>query len=147
MFVRWNRTHFGKWVDADRAPGAESIRGQRYREHWLKTASLLKSVRTPVGPRQKHIRYLGSIRENWIDRPSKRMDFWMSVESKLKAARIVGKQRQTIETALNAVVAKPTQAELAAERDEAIRASRHLCSNDFQAGAGDQAGDEMGGSL
>jgi hypothetical protein len=83
---------------------------------FVKSAVLVKTVRTPAGPRHKHICYIGTIREAEINHYGHRVEFWISVEKNLDAAGIVGEERQTIEAALSAVVEKPDEAAIRKEQ-------------------------------
>jgi hypothetical protein len=78
---------------------------------WVKSAVLVESVRTPTGPRLKHVCYLGSIREAEIEQYGPRLKFWTTVEKNLDQTGIVGENRKRIEAVLSAVVLKPSRAE------------------------------------
>jgi hypothetical protein len=74
---------------------------------WVKSAVLVRGVRTPAGPRLKHVCYLGTIREAQIDAYGARLKFWTTAEKNLNVAGIGGGERRTIEAALSAVVVEP----------------------------------------
>jgi hypothetical protein len=98
MFVKWKR-------------GPDSTR----------TAALVNSVRTPAGPRHKHVCYLGTI---WTARgPSclARARFREEAARRLDAAGIEGADRERVEAALEAAVPLPTEAEWAADLADARR--------------------------
>jgi hypothetical protein len=137
MFVRWKRrerTERGKLIEKKSVGKKSATNNHRYSRRyeslrtgdWVKSAVVVESVRTPAGPRLKHVCYLGSIREAKIDDYYHQRDFWTSVKRNLDAARIVGKERRTIETALSAVVAKPDKKAEAKRAADYERKAREL---------------------
>jgi hypothetical protein len=70
----------------------------------VKSAVLLKSVRTAAGPRQRHICYLGSIREGHEGQIGHRIGFWEAAHKGLDGAGIEGDERARIVAALESVV-------------------------------------------
>jgi hypothetical protein len=133
MFVHWRRRERTR---------TKKRSGQWRTGEWVKYAVLAESVRTTAGPRHKYVCYLGSIREAQIDAYWHRSRFWESVAKNLDAAGIVGEQRQTIETALLAVVGKPdrnTEYELRTSRE--LREIMQRLRKADVPHDGDQAGD------
>ena len=67
-------------------------------------AVLVDSMRTPLGPRLKHVAYLGSFKENNLAQDSTRAWFWQSARRRLDQLGICGKitshEREKIEAAL-----------------------------------------------
>jgi hypothetical protein len=103
MFVRWKRRE----------------RTTKYRKHtddWVRYAVLVRSERTPGGPRLKHVCYLGSIGEGLEGSDHHRDPFWRAVERKLDALGVKGTERKRIEAALLSVVPKPGKAYRAQQR-------------------------------
>jgi hypothetical protein len=80
---------------------------------------LVESVRTPVGPRHKHICYLGSICElretESVASPPfdvwDRADFWGTAQRALDKIGIDWADRERIEASLQAVVPRPSKSE------------------------------------
>jgi hypothetical protein len=83
-------------------------------DEWSLSAVLVRSVRTPAGPRQKVVGYLGSIEEAYRDQVGHRSGFWGSAEAALDEAGVAGEERARIAAALEAVVPRPTAEEEAA---------------------------------
>jgi len=67
-------------------------------------AVLVDSMRTPSGPRLKHVAYLGSFKENNLAQDSTRAWFWQNARRRLDQLGICGKitsrEREKIEAAL-----------------------------------------------
>jgi hypothetical protein len=74
---------------------------------WALDAVLVKSVRTPAGPRLKHIAYLGTIKWGRFHRPFNRGPFWESVNKNLAKIEMTSKERRTIVRELVKTVPKP----------------------------------------
>jgi hypothetical protein len=83
----------------------------------VKSAALVQSTRTESGPRHRHVRYLGSIREGHEDQHWHRVDFWAAVERNLNRAGITDAERKKIVADLQSAVPKPD----AKSRDAANR--------------------------
>ncbi len=75
---------------------------------------LVESVRTEKGPRQKHVCYLGTIREGHESSHYHCVDFWAAATKGLDAAGIKGKVRSELEATLKSVVTKPGRSTRAA---------------------------------
>jgi hypothetical protein len=109
MFVRWKRKP--RWLVFSRgdfeAPG-----------WYLRSAVLVKSVRTKSGPRLKHVKYLGSIVDGDEKYPWVRCRFWSGVQSALEHIELSAFEREQIEASLAAVVPKPDPEEIARREQE-----------------------------
>jgi hypothetical protein len=95
-----------------------SIRKPITREEWLLTASLVESVRINGQPRQRTIRYLGSIRECHLDLEGQssifhRGYFWRSVDTNLASLDLSDLERARIVAGLEDVVPRPDPEEIA----------------------------------
>jgi hypothetical protein len=78
----------------------------------LRSVALVRSVRTPAGPRHRHVRYLASVCEGLEHDPDAADDFWRSAEKNLRAARnnrvwIEGDDLAKLVAALEKVVPRP----------------------------------------
>lgn len=104
MFVRWKRRR----MTARKRPTGDVV----------KTAALVRSERTPAGPRLRHVCYLGSIEDKHLDSASARGCFWDKATKSLDAAGIGGEVRQRIEAAIATAVPRPTAMELEKARAE-----------------------------
>jgi hypothetical protein len=89
MFVRWRRRQH-------RRGGPEG--------GWTLSAMLIKSVRTPAGPRQVSVAYLGSIEEWDTCCVFSSGRFWDVALAALDGAGVRGRERARIEAALKEVV-------------------------------------------
>jgi hypothetical protein len=95
MFVRWKRR-------------------QRSRKHqptgeWVKAAYLAESVRIQKGPRLKHVRYVGSIREGAEVYEQHRSNFWETAKGNLDKLKLEDAERERIIAALHEVVPWPEE--------------------------------------
>jgi hypothetical protein len=99
MFVRWKRrqrtrtTSYGHWGTGE----------------WVKSAVLVRSVRTDQGPRQRIVAYLGSIGEGKERYHWHQVGFWEAVDPRLDAAQLDAADRSRIELSLASVVSRPTE--------------------------------------
>jgi len=94
------------------------VRERIIREEWLLTASLVESVRINGQPRQRTIRYLGSIRECHLDLEGQysifhRGYFWRSADANLERLDLSDLERAIIVAALEDVVPRPDPEERA----------------------------------
>jgi hypothetical protein len=123
MFVRWKRRErkaTWEW-DPGWDPNSDDEPTGKYVEHWVKSAVLLESFRTPSGPRHKHVCYLGSIQEDRIQSDWERKHFWEAVAQNLrKAVADVDEQVRIVE-AMEAVVPLPDAEGLKAESAETMK--------------------------
>ncbi len=114
MFVRWKRKrrkdsyHF----EPD-PPGVKVTYRPRIADpQWLRSAVLVESVRVDGRPRQRTIKYLGSIRECHLDleRQSSIFHhgyFWRSADANLETLDISDLERARIVATLEDVVPRP----------------------------------------
>ena len=72
----------------------------------------MQSIRVKGKPRQKIVRYLGSIRESKINKAGYRVAFWMKVERMLKKQKVEDSIYQKILNTLSKVVPLPTKEEV-----------------------------------
>jgi hypothetical protein len=86
-----------------------------------RTAALVRSVRTPSGPRHRHVCYLGTIWTGPGPSCLRRALFREEAARRLEAAGIAGADRAQLEAALEAAVPWPTEAEWEADLDDARR--------------------------
>ena len=105
MFVRWNkRKRFDKW----KKPQADAI-----------SAVLVESQRVDGNPRQKTIKYLGSIRSDRVNVVGWARGFWKSAEKNLSTLDLSPEVRDKIITDLNKVVLRPSDEDVAKANEEA----------------------------
>lgn len=78
----------------------------------VRYAVLVRSIRVKGKPRQKVVRYLGSIRESKINKPGYRIAFWMGVERMLKKQKVEDSIYQKILKTLSNVVPLPSKEEV-----------------------------------
>jgi len=93
------------------------VREQIIREEWLLTASLVESVRINGQPRQRTIRYLGSIRECHLDLEGQssifhRGYFWRSADTNLESLDLSVLEQARIVATLEDVVPRPDPGEI-----------------------------------
>lgn len=100
MFARWKKRRLKRPESNGDAAGV------------VHYALLVRSIRVKGKPRQKIVRYLGSIRESKINRAGYRVTFWMRVERMLKKQKIKDSIYQTILITLSKVVPLPTKDEV-----------------------------------
>ena len=98
MFVKWKR-------------GRDSTR----------TAALVESVRTPAGPRHRHLCYLGTIWTGPGPTCLRRAEFREEAGRRLDAAGIDAAERDRVEAALDAAVPVPAAGEWDADLADARR--------------------------
>jgi hypothetical protein len=91
------------------------------KDEWRRLATLVESVRTAAGPRQKHVAYLGSIKEGDERAPVRQAGFWASADEALDRLDLGGDERAQIEAALGAVVPRPTDEAVEAAREDSAR--------------------------
>jgi hypothetical protein len=120
MFVRWKRKrrkdtyHF----EPD-PPGVKVYSRRRIADpQWLRSAVLVESVRVDGRPRQRTIKYLGSIRECHLDLEGQysifhRGYFWRSADANLERLDLSDLERARIIAALEDVVPRPDPEERA----------------------------------
>ncbi|MGI8405298.1 MAG: hypothetical protein ACR2OE_11150 [Thermomicrobiales bacterium] len=129
MFVRWKRTprkdkhHWERPV-----PNEQMVRV--IDPEWLRSAVLVECIRIDGKPRQRTVKYLGSIRERRLDLDdpysiSHRGYFWTSVDANLDSLGLVDSERARIVGAIEAVVPRPsTEAAPQAHHDLEERIAR-----------------------
>lgn len=100
MFVRWKKQQLKRPEANGDAAGV------------VRYAVLVRSLRVKGKPRQKVVRYLGSIRESRINRAGYRIAFWMNVERNLKKLKLGDHIYQKILNTLSNVVPLPTKDEV-----------------------------------
>jgi hypothetical protein len=119
MYVRWKRRAMRKQVHVGRKWAI--VKGQRTIVHvkesqptgdYALSAQLVESHRVDGRPRQKVIKYLGTIREPAVAHVGHRMSFWRTVSAAFKALDLPPEQQHTIELALHARVPFPTMEEI-----------------------------------
>lgn len=112
MFVRWRRKqrkdrHTGKYE-----PVSRSYNRPVYAPDYLRSASLVESVRVDGKPRQRTIGYLASIREWYLDPGNPHHNshcsyFWRKADASIAALALSDEERVRIEAALEDVVPRP----------------------------------------
>jgi integrase/recombinase XerD len=100
MFARWKKRQLKRPEPDGNAPGV------------VLYAVLVRSIRVKGKPRQKIVRYLGSIRESKINKAGYRIAFWMKVERALKKQKVGDSIYQKILATLSKVVSLPTKDEV-----------------------------------
>jgi hypothetical protein len=110
MFVRWKRK---RRKDDRRGWGKDQI----VTPQWLLSAVLVESVRINGKPRQRTIRYLGSIREQYLDlsegaSTARRFHFWRGVEWSLDQLELSDLDRVRIIAAIEERVPQPTSEDI-----------------------------------
>jgi hypothetical protein len=123
MFVRWKRRQrkaTWEW-DPGWDPNSDDEPTGKYVEHWVKSAVLLESARTPSGPRHKYVCYLGSIREDRIQSHWERKYFWEAVAQNLKKLDLSEAEDDQILAAMEVVVPLPDAEGLEAESAETMK--------------------------
>jgi hypothetical protein len=125
MYVRWKRRAMRKQVYVGRKWAV--VKGQRKIVHikesrptgdYALSAQLVESHRVDGKPRQKVIKYLGTINESRIDQVNHRIGFWRTASTAFKALGLPPDQLHTIEQALHARVPFPTQEDVQKAHDE-----------------------------
>jgi hypothetical protein len=116
MFVRWKRRERTRMNGWERQGTGK----------WVKTAVLIESVRTEKGPRQKHVCYLGTIREGFESSHYHCKDFWAAATKGLDAAGIKGRVRRDLEATLKSVVTKPGRSTRAAASRQLTEITKQL---------------------
>jgi hypothetical protein len=114
MFPRWQRRQRYKrgafrWNVA-RHLGRRSEHGSFESvpvDKWVRLAYLVESVRTPAGPRQRNICYLGSVREGHEQSDYCRGSFWRVAAKNLRKAKVAGADLAGVVAKLEAVVPMP----------------------------------------
>ena len=109
MYVRWKRQQTAVAPDRRRGQEPGPAAGAR------RAAVLVECRRVGGQPRQRVVRYLGSIREERLGSVAARARFWQGVDEKLGAVPLTPSERTRAEAALAAVVPRPDPAEAAAE--------------------------------
>ncbi len=103
MYVRWKR----------RTLQRPKYRGTtRQTADMLLSASLVESARIDGKPRQRTVKYLGSIQQWRVGQAAfyPLLDFWQGVYARLDTLTLSKKARREIENQIAAAVPKPTKA-------------------------------------
>jgi hypothetical protein len=125
MYVRWKRRAMRKQVYVGRKWAV--VKGQRKIVHikesrptgdYAHSAQLVESHRIDGKPRQKVIKYLGTINESRVAHVGHRIGFWRTASAAFKALGLPPEQQHTIELALHARVPFPTPEDVQKSRDE-----------------------------
>lgn len=113
MYVRWNKRKRFKI-------------GWRKKEGHYLSAVLVESHRVNGTPRQKIIKFLGSIGEENLHRVSRCQDFWTTAEKNLASLGLSAEDQQKIIASIEKVVPKPSEDDLNREREEGFRVLKEL---------------------
>jgi RNA binding exosome subunit len=113
MYVRWNKRKRFKI-------------GWRKKEGHYLSAILVESHRVDGAPRQKIIKFLGSIGEENLHRVFWCQDFWVTAEKNLAALGLSAEDQQKIIAIIEKVVPKPSEDDLNREREEGFRVLKEL---------------------
>ncbi len=109
MFVRWKRKR--RRDDTSGFGNARTVTPQ-----WLRSAVIVESIRVDGRPKQRILKYLGSIRECYLD-PDNHASiyhwgyFWRSVDANLEQLELSDVDRVRIVAVLEDVVPRPDMAE------------------------------------
>jgi hypothetical protein len=115
MFVRWKRKalyrHFNTYEDR---PNLYYEGTSRYMIHheeisgWIRTAYLIRAIRTEAGPRQEYLCRLGSFKTDaqGSSAPDARADFWREADFELRS-RVDATDQERIIASLESVVPRP----------------------------------------
>lgn len=124
MYVRWKRramrkqVYIGrKWAIVKGERKIVNVRESRPTGEYALSAQLVESRRVDGKPRQKVIKYLGTINESRIHYVGHRIGFWRTAQAAFKALALPPDQQHTIELALHARVPFPSQEETQRDRD------------------------------
>jgi hypothetical protein len=126
MFLRWKKR---------RPPLARSFWARRNEDRnesrTLLTAVLVEAVRIDGRPRQKIVKYLGSIQEWRIEQRAYQPlhGFWQTVLSRLDTLTLSKKERREIERQVADVVPKPTKAMLRADRKSLTDLTKRIANH------------------
>ena len=113
MYVRWNKRKRFK-------------SGWRKKEGHYLSAVLVESHRVNGTPRQKIIKFLGSIGEESLHRVFRCQDFWAAAEKNLASLGLSAEDQQKIIASIEKVVPKPSEDDLNREREEGFRVLKEL---------------------
>ncbi len=113
MFVKWRKKP---------APKTDNRKSENHRRGPLLIATLVERVREDGKVRQRHIAFIGSIRENEIGHLWRRLRFWRRASRALEG--ITG--RRKIEAELKKRIPKPTKTETAASQKRVERLIRMM---------------------
>ena len=113
MYVRWNRRKRTKT-------------GWRAKKGDYISAVLVESIRVNGKPRQKIIKFLGSIGEDSLNRVFHRRDFWNTSEKNLSALDLSDETMDKIITRLKEVVPRPSEEEIEQEMGKSIRLLKEI---------------------
>ncbi len=129
MFVRWKRS-----PRKDKHHWELPVSGGRFIKivdpEWLRSAVLVECIRIDGKPRQRTIKYLGSIRERRLDLDdpysiSHRGYFWTSADANLDSLSLADNERARIVEAIEAIVPRPSrEATIKAQQDLEERIAR-----------------------
>jgi hypothetical protein len=113
MFVRWKRRALLERVSTyEKRPspwGDGTLTFMSHRDKivgWIRTAYLIKAIRTPEGPRQEYLCRLGSFQEDYEGDREEREQFWDDAQWGV-LEHVDPDDRDQIVAALVAVIPKP----------------------------------------
>jgi hypothetical protein len=143
MYVRWKRRTLckrvlvkyqrkivdGRYVVVNGRYETAPIWEKRPTGDYALSAQLVESHRVEGKPRQKVIKYLGTINQSDIAHIGHRIGFWRTVSAAFKALGLPPEQQHTIELALHARVPFPTQEDVQKARDEMAALMASIKSN------------------
>lgn len=130
MYIRWKRratyhqAHTGTYQWKRGRTGKQHIAAVRERRptgDYILSAQLVECHRVDGKPRQKVIKYLGTISERGIEHIGHRVHFWRHVGAALKTLDLAPEQQHIIEQALHARVPFPAKEEVDAWRAEFLQ--------------------------
>jgi uncharacterized protein with von Willebrand factor type A (vWA) domain len=122
MFVRWKRRKrsFTRGWANQFGSGESYGAWQAKQDGDSLDAVVVQSVRVDSNIRQKFVCHLASISENYIGKESvlPRAEFWQKVTSKLATLSLGDPERRTIEAAIDKVVPRPADEQVAQQNAE-----------------------------
>lgn len=124
MYVRWKKRELRKqvftgkyrWKVVGGQRRVVAVRRSEPTGDYALSAQLVESRRVDGKPRQKVIKYLGTINESKITYVGHRIGFWRTASAAFKALNLPPEQQHAIELALHDRVPFPTKDEIEAER-------------------------------